>query len=432
MKKLWFALLLLVYMPAQAKDYSVKISVGNDDNSSNYFIHAECYENGKTLLLKKIIKKASGYFSANYARDYVSKMTFLRTIKTHGIYREFTGFQGLFGSFHFNQSAPRNNFDDDNLLTHWAPLEVMQSDAFSASGQDALTVFSVHSDSRDTRIMYNNCLYSQPLVAKRSLEIFSPLNPKQIKNFTYSIAGSYTDNGRGIIKILFRTKKGAFPDKTRIYGQGYIYIDENNAHVVKVVTEGMQDQFSNFLYGKSKYVMASLTQHKLEVRYATHSGKIFTETVSMHIDWAASNEENPKKNYYIQMPARRNPVVNRLQEYYYYDFPDFTIVQPPKEKRGYSNKAKFISAPIGGAYMIAPFDQSKWEDIPMPGIDRKKLFSDLSANGVSLYDQANNNSPGIKEALLIEDGPNKEYILNTYYKYVREITYPYYYKEEYK
>jgi hypothetical protein len=343
---------------------------------------------------EKFAKKMANYFARNMAVDYAAKVTWFSTVEANGKYREFTGYEGLFTSSNFTTSTTSLWWNDKNEC-YWHPLTVIRSDALATGSDEVLEIRSVSSDENGIlglKTSYVNRV-EDPWMGKRALELYSPLNPKQVRNFTYRITESYNTPQGEVVVLHFKSKPGTFPAKTKIIGRGYIHCLAENGRPIKVVTENIEDHYTHFIRTKTE-AYPSVTAHRVEIEYGECEGKIYTLSIAMNIEWIDPGVEEGRYYAYAQ-PRRRNPIANRLKEYRYMTFTAPVIlnkqmVQTIRENTWLSPMHEFV--------LTAPFERSRWDNVTMPtGIDREKLFRDLGASGTSLYEQAERNGMAIPE-----------------------------------
>ena len=387
---------------------------------------------------EEMIKEMAASFAKRYAKDYAAKVLQVRTVECNGKYREFNGFQGIFASLNFTQSPPDIMFNDKNR-TDKSPLTVFRSDPFMAGSDEVLETSSVNLQgntdikwwSKDgLMVLYHNFQDQSILDAKRTLELYAPLNSKQLKNFSYSIDSVYTHGEERIYVIRFKTREAAYPKKTRVFGQGYIHYNPSRQLPEKIIMENHQDVYKMFPRWKILTLWPSATQHRLEVNYALQEGFIYTQSVSLTVNWVDPKVENDF--YAIKIQSRRNPIKNQLREYEYYGFSEPVLLNSVQIER---IKMVMPSSPNNnldyhGYY--ASFDREKWAHIALPaGIDRSRLERELSIPGRNLYQQAEVNglntqyySPRVTEGAVAR--------LRRYYVDARKILYPMLYHKDYE
>jgi hypothetical protein len=117
----------------------------------------------------------------------------------------------------------------------------------------------------------------------------------------------------------------------------------------------------------------------------------------MTIEWIDPGVEEGRY-YTYTIARRRNPIGNRLREYRHLTFTapvmlDKATVATMKENGGVWGGGKYTFV------LTAPFERSRRENVSIPmGIDKEKLFRDLGATGVTLYQQAERNGMAIPES----------------------------------
>lgn len=381
--------------------------------------------------LEKEMGKVARYFREHYARDYMSTITTLYTVECNGKYREFMGYHGVFGSFYFTQKAPEIYFNDKNGMCRIEPLTTMRSDRLRAESDEILepeSVFSKQVKRRTPRSLkinyYDTRSHVGALFAKRGFEIYSPLNEKRIKYYDYWKQAGYSSAEGEVAVIKFRTKAGAFPKKTRLYGEGEIHYLKDSYRVTRVVTENMQDLYSITPRMGIKEFLPSATAYVFTVHYGQYEGKLYTESVERSVTWMELNFS--EGNFYrVTLQPRRNPGKYHTKEYFYARFSNIVFSE---EKLKILKKAMFNkSGNIEDFY--APFEKEWWDRQPMPGIDKEKLFRDLYVDGRNLYQQAEEN--GLK---LTNEHQRLGYreTSRLRYRQIRDIIYLYIYEKKFK
>lgn len=381
--------------------------------------------------LEKEMGKVARYFREHYARDYMSTITTLYTVECNGKYREFMGYHGVFGSFGFTQKAPEIYFNDRNGMCGIEPLTTMRSDRLRAESDEILEPESVFSNQANfwtpgsLKINYYDTRSDVgPLFAKRGFEIYSPLNEKRIKYYDYWKQAGYSSAEGEVVVIKFRTKVGAFPKKTRLYGEGEIHYLKDSYRVTRVVTENMQDLYSITPRWGIKEFLPSATAYAFTVHYGQCEGKLYTESVERSVTWMELNFS--EGNFYrVTLQPRRNPGKYHTKEYFYARFSNivFSGEKWKMLKKMMSNR--FADIP----YFYASFEKEWWDRQPMPGIDKERLFRDLNVNGRNLYQQAEEN--GLK---LTNEHQRLGYreTSRMRYRQIRDIIYLYIYEKKFK
>lgn len=343
------------------------------------------YPNGYA---EKVAKMVSDNFAKNSAANYAAKVTWLSTVECNGKYRQFMGYRGLMASLGFTTTSDPLYWEDKNVR-YWFPLTVMKSDALAAGSDEILEAESVITNDLRTRYVNKE---DDPWIGKRALELYSPLNPRQLRNFDYFIADDYTTPEGDVVVLHFQNKPGTFPRKTKIVGQGYIHCMKKDGRPIKVVTENLEDHYS-FSPRTKTADHPSLTQHLVTVDYSICAGKIVTTSITVQIDWVGVNTE--EGHYYaFGQQRRRNPLVNNERDYRHITLTDHVLLDKDKAA---TIKANAWAQGQYNFVLTAPFDKALWERTALTGIDRDRLFRDLNANGCSLWQQAGKNAMFVPE-----------------------------------
>lgn len=370
--------------------------------------------------LYNVIDKAAVYFKKNYTKDYCSKVLYLNTVECNGKYREFQGYYGLFGSFDFNQKNHDTYYTDPNSLSHFAPLTVMKSDALNADDNTELTtakfVRSGTPQYEKLEAQYDNTRRLSALLAKRAVEIYSPLNKAYIDNFSYKLENSYRTDKGTVLVIRFENKPNTYPSKTSIFCTGNIYCVKESGMTIKVTVDELQDAYSNPAGTRSLNPLPSATSRKLEINYDMAYGKVYTSSVSMITSWSEISPGSRNFFYMNGLPRRPSPIANQETEYEYYVFSDPRTLDRKKLE---SVKKSFI-AQYERLETFAPYDKIFWESTELTGIDKQKLIRDLTSHGLSLNQQASANE--FKDSATWDIyTPNEISALKEYYNDARRI-----------
>lgn len=384
--------------------------------------------------LKDILEKLSRNFAEKYARDYAAKMLHVRTVETNGKYREFCGYQGIFASYDFTQTPVKFFWEDKNKV-YASPLTVMRSNPFMSNKDEKLTPYAIHGKgSNDMRsknglkTCYLNVACHNPLEYKRGIEMYTPLNRRQLSNFKYTVADEYENAlNQRIVVIRFETRPEAYPQKTVIFGTGYLYYNSDLEYAERVVMENHQDQYYMFPRWKLKTLTNSATKHIVDITYCIQEERIYTQSVSLDVQWVDPNIE--EEFYYIKQNSRRNPLKYNLHEYEAVVFSEFVFLNKEKKKK----IAPFLQYPARGYMLLyaAAFDQARWDKTVLPGVDRIKLFKDLNLKNCPLYIQAQANALDIDYYHTTLE-PQVKNRMQHYYIQTREKLYPLLYHEKYQ
>lgn len=263
---------------------------------------------------RTLVKKAAKKFSENYWRDYAAEIVVVRTASSDGRCREIQAGVGTFLSSDFTQKPEKFYWDDPNRLEYIGFADSFVSESmypwnnevnplFSVSGQNKRAEFSVsYSDSFDLSVLNK----------KRSLELWSPLNPKRVQQFDYEYDESPSDISRVRI-VKFHTRNGVSWKDSRINcPEGKIFID-GACNIVRIEVRDMEDRYSGYIRNfseKSRIV----TPYNLSVTYGRVNGKIYTERIVQHLEWKndASDTDDDVLLYAAENNSFRSPFKYRL------------------------------------------------------------------------------------------------------------------------
>lgn len=345
------------------------------------------------IWIREFMEKTAKHFGNNYAKDYASLVTRLSTDELNGKYCQFHGLKGILLSLNFTQEIPDIYFLDPNYPSESLfPLNVMKSNPM---GQDAKSLTNpIHIsdkhdiwDTKSLQYNYKNYQALYGLIAKRGIEIYSPLNIEHINNFNYKLDGAYIENGDTIIMINFQTDTKISSKQTRLFGQGIIHSRLSNGQIKKVEIQNMHEYYTHGSRLQFKSPLPSATEHDLIITYSDFEDKLVTKSVELIVNWI--DPQNKNKFHSITYPSRPYPVENRLKQYEYYEFSDFVILDSDKSQK----VSKYIlTLETDRIADCAPFSIKEWENINFADIDKEQLFTELKIGNTSLYQQAEMNS----------------------------------------
>lgn len=161
------------------------------DNQHNYIELSE-----KKLV--SLIKTAARNFENTYSKDYASKYLYYKTVSGKDKYLEFVGSQGVILSCKFNQDGEVLHLMDKNSLHQWYPVGIMRSYPWDIGGERLFAYSSKRLSSnpipKDSEYTDIPNVPTSIVDFKRTLEVYSPLNPKHIKDFDYVIKATSGDD----------------------------------------------------------------------------------------------------------------------------------------------------------------------------------------------------------------------------------------------
>ena len=268
--------------------------------------------------LMKLLGDASRLFSKRYLKDYVATLGYRRKIYSgEQLVQQYLVY-GLWGSLDFNQNHIRHYWDDRNLMGVFGALDSFVSEFHlsgkkSSAGPNKVVNQSV-SDADFFNVNYVNEFSLRALDIKRTVEIYSPLNEKYVKDYSYRLESISNENGVQIYTIVFKTKSNKFPGHTKLLGTGKIVLTED-CKVLQVELENAEDRYTSFIRNKEAKAGVLLTPYKWSVRYVHNEQGIFTASVKMAVTWNTPQKSPLKRGdyYYIEWNPYRRPFENRLK-----------------------------------------------------------------------------------------------------------------------
>ncbi len=344
--------------------------------------------------LMKLLGSASRLFSKRYLKNYVATMGYRRMIYSGEKPVQQYLVYGLWGSLDFNQDHIRHYWDDRNLMGVFGALDSFVSD-FHLSGKKTSAgpnsvVNQAVSDEDFFNVNYVNEFNLRALDIKRTVEIYSPLNEKYVKDYSYRLESISNERGEKLYTIVFKTKSNKFPGHTKLLGTGKIVLTEDGK-VLKVELENAEDRYSSFIRNKEAKAGVLLTPYKWSVCYVHNELGIFTASVKMAVTWRAPQKSPLKRGdwYYIEWNPYRRPFENRLKTETEIVFSEIVPIVSKKQKdkiRG------FLGSSFGAGatyYAVEIVNHDFWFKVLKENLGLGLINSDLySTDFESLYQQA--------------------------------------------
>lgn len=339
--------------------------------------------------IEDLVEKMADFFADNYARDYIATASIYRTIKSADLYRQLYCVYGLWGSFNFTTRPPRWYFDSKNPMGCFIPLDSYVSYNYLPN-ENRVNTLSHVTESGVTGIEqfyvnFVNNLTLYPLLRKQALEYYSPLNPRQKKNFNYWIERVYNDQGEKVFVLCFQTKADAFPKRTKIYGSGRIFVRENG-FPFKVEIQNAEERYSYFIRRPGAAAVL-VSPYTYSVEYAMSDNHIYARSVTQSVRWELPANVEGNDFYYVEWNTYRQPFKNKLSTMTSIQFEDPLFLSGQESER----LRRYFSEDSGSGevvYYVDPINRSFWEK-RLQGIDGfDKIERDLTATGVPLYEQA--------------------------------------------
>lgn len=330
---------------------------------------------------KSIVREASRDFSKNYA-DYYAPFQIVRTIKSNGSYREVQCAVGVFASLGFNQkSTTKLYWDDRNVMGRLYVCDTFVSESLFPNKNEVNPVLKVTSNGikKDDDALKSNYVDEFDVSAldrKRAVEIFSPLNPKMIGNYTYKSAGTSKVNGSDVRVIDFISNSKTITVKERIHCSGQLFIDFSG-RIRKIVVKDMDERFTRYIRNFSEMSLA--TPYTYTITYGDKKGKIYTSSISQELSWRKPDDA-AMSLYSAECNPCRNPFRNRVET---------SFVMKFSEPRTVNAEGEIGEA--GPAYSIKCYNESRdydfWSRIISDEIDLEKFMKDTGSTWDSLCSQ---------------------------------------------
>ncbi len=330
---------------------------------------------------RSIVKEAGRDFSRNYA-DYYASFLIVRTIESNGRFREVQCAVGVSASLDFNQkTSTKLYWEDKNAMGRLYVCDTFVSENLYADRNEINPVLRVLSkdkldDVDALKINYANSFDVSALDRKRSVEIFSPLNPKMVGSYSYKNSGTANVNGKNVRVIDFSSNSKVISAKERILCSGQLFIDYNG-RIQKIVVKNMDDRFTRYVRNFS--TMSLATPYTYTITYGEKDGWIYTESIRQELSWKIS-EVTTSDLYCAEWNPCRNPFKNSIKT-------SFTMMfsEPVKVK---SDDKNGIAAP---AYSIRCYNESRnfnfWKRVISEEIDLGRFLKDTGTTWDGLCGQ---------------------------------------------
>ena len=326
-----------------------------------------------------LVKTAANGFGLSYSKDYASKYLYYKTVSGKDKYLEFVGSQGVILSCKFNQKGEDLHLMDENSMHQWYPTGIMKSYPWDISGEQLIAYSSkrLMSNSSAKDLEYSDIPNVPTSIVdfKRTLEVYSPLNPKHIKDFDYVIKAT---SGEYYV-IGFSSKPGISLKKTRLIGSGTIHINKKDASISMIEMDNHLDMWT--VSPRKKNIPDGMaTNHKLTVQYKKAGDTVYTESISLDVSWRDSDSSDP---YAIIQSPRINAVRDRIKESFHISFTDYVDLGD-----NYLDGIDKSIPELGFYTLYAPYSSQDWEDFKLNNKLWPTIEKDLSSFGVSFDEQA--------------------------------------------
>lgn len=353
------------------------LSIGEMRTKGKVLVEGTIHELSSIMVLShekklEMVEDCASFFADNYARDYVAPMTYFRRLYSGKTCTRLDAMDFLWASFHFTQKDPGKWWDDRNSPGRCILLDAYVSRSFIPGSCREIPTETVMDENLSGKEYYwknyvNGATLSV-LFRKRALEIYSPLNKDQVRNFDYGITILKEKGGRKCRVISFKTKPGAFPSKTRIYGGGRIWIDENG-FPFRIEIENLEDRYTNFVR-ETDSSRVLLTPYIFRVDYAMYEGRIYTQSISQDLRWEDPVNIVPGTAlYHAENNPYRHPFKNKISTCteVFFDIPCYLSAKERKKLEVYfgdkgMSTLNYSIDTINTAFWHKKLEKCLWKD----------------------------------------------------------------------
>ena len=382
---------------------------GRAGKTEKEYIEASVVFAGKDVM--NIVKDMAKTFSVNYATDYISSMTVIRTVSSGDRYRHLMCVTGMWGSTGFTTTAPKLYFDDRNSYDRFYPADSFLSNSYFPDRQEINDMRVSSQTSSGLERMYTDIideLSMIPMIRKRALELYSPLNPKHVKDFIYEIKSVRESPSGREYEIGFRTKEGVFPKKNRLYGSGTLHISEDGIPM-KVEVRDMEDRYSSFIR-HTMPPMPNVTPYTFSVEYGVTSGKIHVSSVRQEVKWVLPEGLGGKDNvFYAEFPPFRNPFRHKMSTTTSISFGAPYFLDSSTDRDGQIRKAfnvNVVSYDLN--HYTVDVNTQYWNRVLGACLDMDKVREDLKYEGMTLEEQAEANAGSYLDRMEFRDTGSRD------------------------
>lgn len=330
--------------------------------------------------LRSVVREASEEFSRNYA-DYYAPFLIVRTIKSGDTFREVQCAKGVFASLDFNQkNSGKPYWDDPNGMGRMLICDSFVTEALLPGENEINPVLRIPSHERSSvnglKVSYSSGFDVSAIDRKRTVEIFSPLNPKRVNDFTYE--QPKRAQAGGLRRVEFASKPKALSSKNRMKCTGYLLLDRDN-RIVRIVVRNMDDRHTRYIRNFGSMPMA--TPYTLSIQYARKNGRVFTKSLTQSLSWLIPKDADPGENLYCaENNPCRNPFKNRITTDINVEFGDPVLLKGKAEVKN----AEYIFGRAFPAGTILTYqdscDYGYWERILSKRLDLGKFLHDVGTD----------------------------------------------------
>lgn len=293
--------------------------------------------------VREIMRKAAKTFEKKYAGNYVCGMDYRKVVSSGDATVQLVALKGIWASFNHSLKIPKYFWDDPNQMGCFIPVDLLCSDVcFKENGLVIPTPTTVQRTGMDGikefDVNFSNTVTLSSLDLKRSIELYSPLNVRQIDNFEYEFAVENDSDNEATYIISFKNKPSVFPEKTKLYSHGRITVNAVTYCPESITVYNAESRYSNHIYLESGPSFC-LTPYTLKVDYSEYEGRLYTESVEKHLAWSKDGY-NDGDYFNADTPPYRKPFEHRLsvEEHIFFEYPCY-IENTSQWKRLFPNMA---------------------------------------------------------------------------------------------
>lgn len=347
---------------------------------------------------QKLSRSAATHFVARFAENFAAEILQYRAVSCRDVYCEFNAYKGVIAYMDFNRDLKSLVFKNPASDLHLAPLSVMRSDPYTADGEvlELTALYSSAGRSCEKAFLsgYVNHPWGEALHVKRSVELWSPLNPKMNPMYRYEVTRMFEDRqGEQWAEIRFESKEGVFPAKCRLMGKGSLLYNITRRTIRQIVLENYVDFYSSYIRTENFNGMMA-TRHRVEIKYEEQEGKIFPVSVLLDVEWRKPDTLSAEDFIYAPIGnSRRNPFKYQLKEREYLSYKRCKLLNKALEKKLKEIAVfgwRYVNIP--NPYYSAPYHKAEWDQTVFPGIDMEQVKKDLHRNNGSLDEQSEKNA----------------------------------------